>query len=123
MVDSQMTSMRVPEDHMLLLDQRVGFDGMRNRSDVIRAAIALYLESTPTNADVRTVKVDIGTQTRFQLAELNELYGTSEAEALHAGLDLYLIQKLGVTDSISKVLDARVQKFRVETRAHEDHTE
>ncbi len=50
MSTSQMTSLRVPEDHLALLDQRVGFDGMRNRSDVIRAAVAFYLESTPSNA-------------------------------------------------------------------------
>ena len=75
MSTSQMTSLRVPEDHLALLDQRVGFDGMRNRSDVIRAAIAFYLESTPTNAYVRSITFDIGTHTRHDLAILNEMSG------------------------------------------------
>ena len=40
---SPMISMRIPEDHLLELDQLVGLDGMRNRSDVIRTAIRKYL--------------------------------------------------------------------------------
>ena len=34
-----MVSLRVPEDHLLEIDQRVGLDGMRNRSDVILSLI------------------------------------------------------------------------------------
>ena len=36
---SPMVSLRLPEDHLMALDQRIGFDGMRNRSDVIRDAV------------------------------------------------------------------------------------
>ena len=31
---SPMVSLRIPEDHLMELDRLVGFDGMRNRSDV-----------------------------------------------------------------------------------------
>ena len=40
---SPMVSLRIPEDHLLELDRMVGFDGMRNRSDVIRSAVRKYL--------------------------------------------------------------------------------
>ena len=33
---SPMVSLRIPEDYLLELERRVGFDGMRNKSDVIR---------------------------------------------------------------------------------------
>jgi Arc/MetJ-type ribon-helix-helix transcriptional regulator len=122
MPPSQMTSLRVPEDHLALLDQRVGFDGMRNRSDVVRAAIALFLESTPTHSDVRTVKFDIGTQTRYQLKMLYELEGITEAEAARLGLDLYIRQMLTAQDTITSLLEAKVDEMRAKTRPHEDHT-
>ena len=41
---SPMVSLRIPEDYLLALDQRIGFDGMRNRSDVIRDAVRRLLE-------------------------------------------------------------------------------
>jgi len=119
---SQMTSLRVPEDNLMLLDQRVGFDGMRNRSDVIRAAIQHYLDSTPSHADVRTVKFDIGTEIRYQLSLLYELRGTSESEAARAGLELYLRQTLADSETVSMLLEARVAEMRDNTRPHEDHT-
>ena len=117
-----MTSLRIPEDHLLLLDQRVGFDGMRNRSDVIRAAIHAYLESTPSHALVRTVKFQIGTETQKLLADLYELQGISPSEAARAGLELYMRQSLADAQTLSMLLDARVAEMRDRTQPHEDHT-
>ena len=117
-----MTSLRVPEDILAQLDQRVGFDGMRNRSDVIRAAIDHYLAATPTNADVRTIKLEIGTEARYQLAMLYELQGISAPEAARLGLDLYIRQTLTAQDTLTALLEARVEEMRARTRPNEDHT-
>ena len=119
---SQMTSLRIPEDHLMLLDQRVGFDGMRNRSDVIRAAIHAYLESTPSHALVRTVTFQIGTETQKLLADLYELQGISPSEAARSGLELYMRQSLADAQTLSMLLDARVAELRDKTQPHEDHT-
>ena len=43
-----MISLRIPEDYLLELERRVGFDGMRNKSDVIREAIRRHL-ATPVS--------------------------------------------------------------------------
>ena len=43
--NSPMVSLRIPEDHLLELDRLVGFDGMRNRSDVIREAVKRMLST------------------------------------------------------------------------------
>ena len=106
----------------MLLDQRVGFDGFRNRSDVIRAAVQFFLESTPSNAHVRTVKFDIGTETRYQLEQLYELRGISHSEAARMGLELYLRQTLADAETLTMLLDARVAEMRDRTQPHEDHT-
>jgi hypothetical protein len=106
----------------MLLDQRVGFDGLRNRSDVIRAAIHSYLESTPSHALVSTVKFHIGTQTQKLLGDLYELQGISPSEAARAGLELYMRQSLADAQTLSMQLDARVAEMRDKTQPHEDHT-
>ncbi len=123
MVASQMTSMRVPEDHLQLLDQRVGFDGMRNRSDVIRAAIALFLESTPTHSNVHTVKFDIGIGLRKELDLLYELRGTKPAEAARIGLENYMRHVLSDSDTVASLLELRIEELRTSMEPHEDHTE
>ena len=46
--NSPMVSLRIPEDHLMELDRLVGFDGMRNRSDVIREAVRRLLSSVPS---------------------------------------------------------------------------
>ena len=45
---SPMVSLRIPEDHLMELDRLVGFDGMRNRSDVVREAVRRMLASQMT---------------------------------------------------------------------------
>ena len=52
--NSPMVSLRIPEDHLRELDRLVGFDGMRNRSDVIREAVRRML-STPLPGKVDRV--------------------------------------------------------------------
>jgi Arc/MetJ-type ribon-helix-helix transcriptional regulator len=118
---SQMTSLRIPEEHLMLLDQRVGFDGMRNRSDVIRAAIHNYLDSTPSNADVRTVKFEIGRVTIERLELIYRLHGDDRSIVAKKALDEY-IAKMSKPDKITEALRERLETARDNTQSHEDHT-
>ena len=118
---SQMTSLRVPEDNLMLLDQRVGFDGLRNRSDVIRAAIQYYLDSTPSNADVRTVKFEIGRVTLERLAMIYRMHGDDASTVAKKALDAYILQ-LAEPDRITEALQERLETSRDNTQPHEDHT-
>ena len=118
---SQMTSLRISEEHLMLLDQRVGFDGMRNRSDLIRAAIQYYLDSTPSNADVRTVKFEIGRVTRERLELINRLHGDDASTVAKKALDTYIAQ-LAKPDRITEALQERLETSRDNTQPHEDHT-
>ena len=57
--NSPMVSLRIPEDFLLELDQRVGLEGTRNRSDVIREAIKKYVKSPLTSiGDI--IEVNLG---------------------------------------------------------------
>ena len=65
---------RIPEDHLLELDRLVGFDGMRNRSDVIREAVRRML-STPLPGKGDRVEVDLGPELTVRLRDYCKIVG------------------------------------------------
>jgi hypothetical protein len=69
---SPMVSLRIPEDHLLELNLRVGLDGLRNRSDVIREAVRRYL-SSPLPTVGERVEVDLGPDLTVRLREFCKL--------------------------------------------------
>ena len=71
---SPMISMRIPEDHLLELDQLVGLDGMRNRSDVIRTAIRKYLSDEHLISGDR-VEVNLGPDLSSRMENFCKLHG------------------------------------------------
>ena len=71
---SPMISMRIPEDHLLELDQLVGLDGMRNRSDVIRTAIRKYL-SDEHRISGNKVEVNLGPDLSSRMEDFCKLHG------------------------------------------------
>lgn len=71
---SPMISMRIPEDHLLELDQLVGLDGMRNRSDVIRTAIRKYLSDEHLISGDK-VEVNLGPDLSSRMENFCKLHG------------------------------------------------
>ena len=71
---SPMVSLRIPEDHLLELDQLVGLDGMRNRSDVIRTAVRKYLTDEHHISGDR-VEVNLGPDLSSRMEDFCKLYG------------------------------------------------
>ena len=71
---SPMVSLRIPEDHLLELDQLVGLDGMRNRSDVIRSAVRKYLSDEHHISGDR-VEVNLGPDLSSRMEDFCKLHG------------------------------------------------
>ena len=71
---SPMISMRIPEDHLLELDQLVGLDGMRNRSDVIRTATRKYLSDEHLISGDK-VEVNLGPDLSSRMEDFCKLHG------------------------------------------------
>lgn len=92
---SNLVSVRIPDDELTLLDQHVGTQGMRSRSDVIRRGLRALFESQPTLPSMKSVVVELGTSQQFQLAHLHEMMGTSPEAAINNALNTYLDQVLG----------------------------
>ena len=89
---SQNVSLRITEDNLRDLESRVGLDGARNRSDVIRLAIHQYLQGQPLLPEMDSVRIPIGRATKMHLGQLYELQGiTHDAEStetLEAALEV-----------------------------------
>ena len=71
---SPMVSLRIPEDHLLELDQLVGLDGKRNRSDVIRSAVRKYLSDEHHISGDR-VEVNLGPDLSSRMEDFCKLHG------------------------------------------------
>ena len=82
---STLVSLRITEEEMALLDSRVGLDGARNRSDVIRQAIRSFLEDQPLLPDMDTVTIPVGRSMKKRLGDLYEIHGVSPEQATLRG--------------------------------------
>ena len=87
-------SLRITEDDLALLDARIGMDGTRSRSDVVRLAIQEFLHNQPLLQDMQSVRIPIGRNDQVQLGKLYELQGTTAEIAAQEGLKLYIEQAI-----------------------------
>jgi hypothetical protein len=75
---------------MMMLDARIGLDGARNRSDVIRQAIQQFLNGQPLVQGMDSVRIPLGHGDKRALGLLYELQGTTPEIAAQEGLSLYI---------------------------------
>ena len=121
---STMVSMRLPDDVLGELDARVGIDGMRNRSDVIREAVRAYVKQQPSLPSMDTVTIDLGSAVRTRLATLFELRGITAEKAAHQGLLEYIDKAIASEISdIDEKLQSRLLEKRAETLPSKEYTE
>ena len=112
---SQLVSLRITEEDLFLLDQRVGFDGARNRSDVIRLAIQNLLANQPALPDMKTVSIPLGRGDQLNLGRLYELRGITPEHAAQEGLKLYIRQSIDDITATNNELDALLETSRSAT--------
>ena len=116
-------SLRINEEDLVLLDARVGLNGTRNRSDVIRLALQEYLHNQPLLQDMSTVRIPIGRYDQSQLAKLYELQGVTPELAAQEGLQLYITKATASLDPISTRLDAALEASREATIRRSEYQE
>ena len=108
---SPMISMRIPEDHLLELDQLVGLDGMRNRSDVIRTAVRKYLSDEHLISGDK-VEVNLGPDLSSRMEDFCKLHGEKPDSVLRQAAREHIrnvtLEDTKVTDLIySRMNDLR----------------
>ena len=108
-------SMRITDDELALLDSRIGLDGARSRSDVIRTAIREFLTDQPLLADMDQVKVTIGRRMKLWLGQLYETQGITAQNAAQQGLQNPVRALIEEEDVLSRAIEASVDDARQKT--------
>ena len=120
---SSLVSLRITEEEMALLDSRVGVDGTRNRSDVIRAAIRSFLEGKPLLPDMDSVTIPIGRSIKARLGDLYELHGISPEQAASQGMQDYIRKLIVEEKELNQLLTDGLQEARGKTVGRKEFTE
>ena len=120
---STLVSLRITDEEMSLLDARVGLDGARNRSDVIRAAIRLFLEGQPLLPDMGTITIPVGRSMKSRLGDLYELQGISPEQAASQGLQDYVRRLIQEESTMNNILAEGLVEARSKTQRRKEFTE
>ena len=113
-------SMRITDEELALLDSRIGLDGARSRSDVIRTAIRDFLSDQPLLADMDQVKVTIGRRMKLWLGQLYETQGITAQNAAQQGLQNHVRALIEEEDVLSRAITASVDDARQKTTRDAD---
>ena len=116
-------SLRITDEEMALLDSRVGLDGARNRSDVIRAAIRSFLEKQPLLPDMDTVTIPLGRSLKAKLGDLYEMYGTTPEVAALQGMQDYVRKLITEDPQLNDILSDGLAEARGKTTRRKEFTE
>ena len=106
---------------LALLDARVGLDGARNRSDVVRLAIQEFLHNQPKLTGMKSVRIPLGRHDQAQLGKLYELQGVTPELAAQEGLKLYIERATAKMQAVAGTLDSAVEASRAETLPHSEY--
>ena len=120
---STLVSLRITDEEIALLDARVGLDGARNRSDVIRAAIRLFLDGQPLLPDMDTIKIPVGRSMKSRLRDLYELQGISPEQAASQGLQDYVRRLIQEEAELNEILADGLEEARSKTVRRKEFTE
>jgi hypothetical protein len=105
-----MVSLRIPEDYLLALDQRIGFDGMRNRSDVIRDAVRRLLELDVVEYG-DSVKVDLGPELTILMNDFCKIHAEKPENVLKTAARNYIRRETIEGMSVTKLLQERMDEL------------
>ncbi len=108
---SPMISMRIPEDHLLELDQLVGLDGMRNRSDVIRTAIRKYLSDEHLISGDK-VEVNLGPDLSSRMEDFCKLHGEKPDSVLRQAAREHIRNVTLEDTKITDLIYSRMNELR-----------
>ena len=100
-------SIRLSEEQIMSLDQRVGTDGFRNRSDVVRESVRRFLASTDISS--HTAEVKIGADLSRTLNRFCALRGEDFASVLQSGARLYMQKEIEASNDLDRAIEARLE--------------
>ncbi|MGY8728865.1 MAG: ribbon-helix-helix protein, CopG family [Candidatus Poseidoniales archaeon] len=120
---SNLVSLRITEEDLALIDARVGLEGARNRSDVIRLAIQQLLQGQPLLTGMDSVRIPLGYGDKMALGQLYELQGTTPEAAAQEGLSLYIERAIKARSELTQQLEDLLANAKSSTIRREEYHE
>ena len=108
---SPMISLRIPEDYLLELERRVGFDGMRNKSDVIREAIRRFLATPAIPSGIR-IEVELGPDLSVRLDDFCRIHGEQPDVVLRYAARAHIARSSADDATVDAALRKRLDELR-----------
>ena len=108
---SPLISLRIPEDFLLEIDQLVGLDGMRNRSDVIREAVKSMLQKSRGSIG-DSIDVNLGPDLTTKLRDFCKISGESPAVILRQSAREYIKKEIIEVKSVDVLLSEKMEELR-----------
>ena len=119
--NSNLTSLRLSDDELIAIDQRIGLDGIRNRSDLLRRALASYLLDSPELPGQERVSLVLGAEVRKQLKLLYQITGNDPNSIIKIALHDYLNSSIEQIDDLTEKLEERAQKAVDDVSKHRSY--
>ena len=91
------------------MDQRVGTDGFRNRSDVVRESVRRFLSEGDYHRT--NLEISIGADLSKTLERFCALRGENVAGVFQAGARLYMQREIELANSLDEVIEDRIAKI------------
>ncbi len=110
--NSPMVSLRIPEDFLLELDQRIGLEGTRNRSDVIREAIKMYIKNPLSQLGDR-IEVNLGPDLSVRMKDFCKIHAESPESVLKQGARELIRRETIEGDTVDKLLSSRMEEIQM----------
>ena len=102
-------SLRLTEEQILGLDQRIGTNGFRNRSDVVRESVRRFLSEGDYHRT--NLEISIGADLGKTLERFCALRGENVASVFQAGARLYMQREIELANSLDEVIEDRITKI------------
>ena len=107
--NSNLISLRLSDDELASIDQRIGLEGIRNRSDLLRRALSSYLTDSPELPGQERVNLVLGAGVRKQLRLLYQITGNDQNSIIKIALHDYLNKSVEQIDDLTAKLEERAQ--------------
>lgn len=118
-----LVSFRLSEDDAQLLDMKIGQDGARSRSDVIRKAVEEFLEGQPKVQGMDSIRIPLGIGDKKLLAELYQLRGITPEHAAQQGLKAFIDQEIAAYKQAADLLQTYLDDAKVSTERRSEYQE
>jgi Arc/MetJ-type ribon-helix-helix transcriptional regulator len=118
---TQLVSLRLSEDDISRLEARVGLDGTRSRSDVIRLAIQRLLSDAPTDPDMDRITIDIGLSVKQDLRAMRKFTGMAPEAVAQMALQQHIADFVAATKARRTEMGDLYEELSAQEHSSKEH--